>query len=117
MAKKPVKKQAGPSVKASPAQPAKAAPVAVISDSGNQFTWNKVPLFSQLSIILAALSCIVYLNSLGNLYVLDDVMVLKDNVYVKQGLKAIPEIFSTPHMRGYLVIPNDLYRPFSLAIL
>ena len=44
-------------------------------------------------------------------------MVLKDNTMVTQGMKAIPELLTTPHMRGYLVIPNDLYRPLSLVLL
>src|SRR6185436_1377839 len=27
-----------------------------------------------------------------------------------------PELLLTPHMRGYLIIPNDLYRPLSLVM-
>lgn len=69
-----------------------------------------------LCIALAVISVLLYANTLFNSYALDDVMVLKDNMYVKQGIKAIPELLSTPHMRGYLVIPNDLYRPLSLVM-
>lgn len=69
-----------------------------------------------LSIILAVIAFILYANTLQNGYILDDVMVLKDNMIVKQGLKGIPELFATPHMRGYLIIPNDLYRPLSLVM-
>lgn len=69
-----------------------------------------------LCIALAVISIVLYANTLFNSYALDDVMVLKDNTYVKQGIKAIPELFSTPHMRGYMVIPNDLYRPLSLVM-
>jgi protein O-mannosyl-transferase len=69
-----------------------------------------------LCIILGVVSFILYLNTLQNGFVLDDVMVLKDNLMVKQGFKGIPELFTTPHMRGYLVIPNDLYRPLSLVM-
>ena len=69
-----------------------------------------------LCIVLAIISVVLYANTLMNGYVMDDVMVLKDNTMVTQGLKAIPELLSTPHMRGYLVIPNDLYRPLSLVM-
>ncbi len=69
-----------------------------------------------LCIALAAVAFLLYFNTLGHGYILDDVMVLKDNVFVKQGIKAIPELLTTPHMRGYLVIPNDLYRPLSLVM-
>lgn len=47
---------------------------------------------------------------------MDDVMVLKDNRMVLRGISAVPELLSTPHMRGYLIIPNDLYRPLSLVM-
>lgn len=70
----------------------------------------------QLILILAVFSILLYINTLRNGYALDDVMVLRDNTYVTQGVKAIPELLATPHMRGYLVIPNDLYRPLSLVV-
>jgi tetratricopeptide (TPR) repeat protein len=69
-----------------------------------------------LCLVLGAVAFLLYANTLLHGYILDDVMVLKENMLVKQGVKAIPELFSTPHMRGYLVIPNDLYRPLSLVM-
>ena len=75
--------------------------------------WFSVPY---LCMALAAIAFLLYCNTLGHGFILDDVMVLKDNVLVKQGIKAIPELLSTPHMRGYLIIPNDLYRPLSLVM-
>ena len=69
-----------------------------------------------LCVALGVISVLLYINTLGNGYVLDDVMVLKDNLFVKKGISAIPELLSTPHMRGYLIIPNDLYRPLSLVM-
>jgi len=70
-----------------------------------------------LCIVLGIISFALYANTLMNGYVMDDVMVLRDNTMVTQGMKAIPELLTTPHMRGYLVIPNDLYRPLSLVML
>ncbi len=71
---------------------------------------------NRLCIVLAVLSFLLYANTLQNGYVMDDTMVLKENRIVTQGVKAIPELLATPHMRGYLVIPNDLYRPLSLVM-
>ncbi len=69
-----------------------------------------------LSIILAVISFALYANTLMNGYVLDDKMVLRDNMMVQKGFAGVMELLTTPHMRGYLVIPNDLYRPLSLVM-
>ena len=41
-----------------------------------------------LCLILAGISFLLYANTLTHGYILDDVMVLKDNLLVKQGIKA-----------------------------
>jgi hypothetical protein len=76
------------------------------------------PAFSlkQLCLVLAAVCFALYANTLKNGFALDDVMVFKENKIVAKGLSGIAELLSTPHMRGYLVIPNDLYRPLSLVM-
>jgi len=93
-------------------QPVKPAntPAVKIKKPVNWFSVN------YLCIFLAVVSFVIYANTLAGGYALDDVMMIKDNQFVKQGFKAIPELLSTPHMRGYLVIPNDLYRPLSLVM-
>jgi len=108
MAKKPINK---PITKAAPVK--QPATNTIVKKERKPIDWFSV---KYLCVILALVSLALYANTLRNGYVLDDVMVLKDNTFVKQGLKAIPELFSTPHMRGYLVIPNDLYRPLSLVM-
>jgi len=72
--------------------------------------------FRNLCILIGLVSFVVYFNTIWNGFVMDDVMVLKDNRMVLRGTSAIPELLSTPHMRGYLIIPNDLYRPLSLVM-
>ena len=47
---------------------------------------------------------------------MDDTMVLKENTIVTKGIKAIPELLTTPHLHGYINIPNDMYRPLSLVL-
>ncbi len=78
--------------------------------------YENKPLVVKLCIVLAIISCLLYANTLLNGYVFDDGLVLSENSYVKQGIKAIPELFSTPHMRGRIIAPNDLYRPLSLIM-
>ncbi len=72
--------------------------------------------FGVLSVILVAVSFILYFNTLHNGFVLDDVIMVKENTIVAKGFKGIMELLSTPHMRGYLIIPNDTYRPLSLVM-
>ncbi len=76
----------------------------------------KMTFRSRLLIILALVTFALYANTLQNGYVMDDVMVLKDNTIVKKGIKAIPELLTSPHLDGYIHIPNDMYRPLSLVM-
>lgn len=69
-----------------------------------------------LSLILAAITFVLYFNTLSNGFVLDDVIMVKENTIVAKGFAGIGELLSTPHMRGYLIIPNDTYRPLSLVM-
>lgn len=113
MANKPNRK-AG----AQPQKVAQAAPKPVVTPPPIAKAPAAKDMFSlrNLCIILGAVSFLVYFNTIWNGFVMDDVMVLKDNRMVLQGAKAIPELMTTPHMRGYLIIPNDLYRPLSLVM-
>jgi len=108
MAKKTNKPPVAQAVPVKPA--AKSAPI-VKDTAANKYLDTKY-----LCLILGIVSFVIYFNTLWNGYVLDDVMVLKENTMVMQGTKAIGELLSTPHMRGYLVIPNDMWRPLSLVM-
>ena len=111
MAKKPNKQPIPQSVPVNSAKPAAVKATTVQEQSTSQYFSLK-----NLCILLALVSFVIYFNTLWNGYVLDDVMVLKENTMVMQGTKAIGELLSTPHMRGYLIIPNDMYRPLSLVM-
>ncbi len=81
---------------------------------------NKISSFEKkrrmiLGLIVGALGVLLYLNTLNNGYVLDDFSAVKENNIVRQGVKAIPEIFKTSYRQGYLSIKDGLYRPLSLA--
>lgn len=67
-------------------------------------------------VILAAVSVLLYINTARNGYVLDDYSAIIKNRIVSRGISAIPEIFTTPYLHGYINNPNDLYRPLSLVM-
>lgn len=69
-----------------------------------------------LGLIVGVLGFLLYANTLSNNYVLDDFSAIKENNIVRQGTKAIPEIFKTSYRQGYLSIKDGLYRPLSLAM-
>jgi Tfp pilus assembly protein PilF len=77
---------------------------------------KSMPLVNKLAIVLAVIACLVYANTLQNGYVLDDVMVIKENSMVQKGFAGIPELLSTPHLRGHLNLATDTYRPLSLVM-
>jgi len=64
----------------------------------------------------AALAFLLYANTLGHQYVLDDPLAISEHAYVKQGLGGIPELL-THHYRAGTEGANAsalLYRPLSL---
>lgn len=77
----------------------------------------RVTLVTKLCIVLAVLSCLVYANTLRNGFVMDDVMVIAENHYVKQGFAGIPTLLTTHHLEGFGSNEvSDYYRPFSLVV-
>ena len=73
-------------------------------------------LVMKLCIVLAIVSCLVNGNTFQNGYVLDDVMVIKENHYVQMGLSGVVELLKTPHLRGHINLATDTYRPLSLVM-
>lgn len=70
----------------------------------------------KLAILLGIIAFVVYFNTLGHGFVLDDFTVIKNNKIVRKGISAIPEILGTPYRRGWFITQNDLYRPLSLVM-
>ena len=97
-----------------PRQPAQARPN-VAQQSKAPKEKKPMSMVTKLSILLAVVGMLVYCNTLLNGYVLDDVMVIKDNFVVPQGVKMIPDIMGTLRLKGYANMSNE-YRPMSLAM-
>ncbi|MBT8195016.1 MAG: glycosyltransferase family 39 protein, partial [Bacteroidia bacterium] len=80
---------------------------------------NLAPLDSTLktlAIAMAILGAVLYLNTSGFDYTLDDYSVIKENNITMQGMSALPQIFTTPYREGYIIIDKQLYRPISKAL-
>jgi tetratricopeptide (TPR) repeat protein len=105
MSKKSVKPARSPK-STSPSQPhsEQAAPAGV-----SRFTW--------ISLGLAALAFLLYANTLGHQYVLDDPLAITKNELVQQGISGIPELFSQHYRAGTEGAGASalLYRPLSLV--
>lgn len=98
---------------AAPAQTRQPEPATVQKPATEQSSPLNMRL---LSAVLAIITFILYFNTLHSGFVLDDVIMVKENVIVAKGFQGISELLTTPHMRGYLIIPNDTYRPLSLVM-
>lgn len=69
-----------------------------------------------VGILAAALGVILYYNTLGHDYCLDDFSSIKENWVVKGGLKNLDLIFSKEYRYGSWNSPGSLYRPLALTI-
>jgi len=64
-------------------------------------------------LLVAALGFLLYANTLGHQYVLDDYSLILENRITQKGLDGIPEIFSNSYRYGYYMASDGLYRPIT----
>lgn len=102
---KQARKQAAPPPRKS--NPAVSKPVASLS-------LDKTAMI--VGLLAAALGFLLYVNTFGFYYTLDDFSSIKDNWVVKGGLKNLGIIFSTEYRFGTWNSPGSLYRPIPLAM-
>lgn len=76
--------------------------------------FNKTALV--FGLLTAALGFVLYVNTFGFYYTLDDFSSIKDNWVVKGGLKNLGIIFSTEYRFGTWNSPGSLYRPIPLSM-
>ncbi|MBC6996086.1 tetratricopeptide repeat protein [Neolewinella lacunae] len=105
------KKSKKPQVAAAPPSPA--APAAL-------------PWFLRLRVQLGGLfllACLLYVNTLGHDFALDDAIVITDNVIVQKGIAGWPELFSYDTFYGFFqdeskasLVAGGRYRPLTLAL-
>jgi len=61
------------------------------------------------------LGFILYVNTLGHEYVIDDQIAITKNTLTQKGVEAIPEIFSHSYLFGYDGREDESYRPLTLT--
>ena len=110
MSKRNVPKAQGkqPAARSQSAQP-KAKPTSAINIPSAQFWW--------VGLLAAAMGFILYGNTFGHQYCLDDYSIIKDNWVVQGGLKNLGTIFSTEYRYGAWGSPGSLYRPLTLTMM
>ena len=60
---------------------------------------------------------VLYGNSIGHDYALDDDIVVRKNRFVHDGISGIPDIFAHGYLYGFNRISGETYRPFTLVTL
>jgi protein O-mannosyl-transferase len=76
---------------------------------------NKLPIF-----VITLLTIVLYIQTIGFDYILDDTMVIVKNQFTQRGINGIGDIFKYESFRGYFgeqkkLLEGDRYRPLSIA--
>ncbi len=69
-----------------------------------------------VGILAALIGFVLYANTFGHQYALDDYSVMKENWVVKGGLENLRKIFTTEYRYGAWNSPGSLYRPITLTM-
>jgi protein O-mannosyl-transferase len=74
-------------------------------------------------IVIVVFAFVLYANTLGHEFVLDDGIVITENKFVKEGIKGIPDILSKDSFYGFFkkqgkekLVAGGRYRPMSLVL-
>ncbi len=84
--------------------------------SGSTTTIAGFSIIGKLTFLLGIIAFLIYANTLGHGYVLDDYIVIVKNNIVTKGFSGIGEIFTTPYHFGHSPVTNDLYRPLAMVM-
>lgn len=73
-------------------------------------------------LLLSLISILLYINTMGNGFVLDDFIVIKNNTFTTKGVSGIPDILRYDTFRGFLkseqsgsAVTGGRYRPMTLV--
>jgi len=69
-----------------------------------------------LGLICAAVALLLYMNTLGHDYAVDDGTVIKNNKLTVKGIESIPEIFTSAYRKGFWERKEGVYRPLSVIM-
>lgn len=86
------------------------------SPQKNLNTINSAKLPTWTYWLISALAFLLYAMTITYGYVLDDVAVIEQNIFVQKGIRGIPEILSTFYWQGFTDANVGLFRPVSLMM-
>lgn len=69
-----------------------------------------------VALAIAIFGVLLYANTLGHNYVLDDFSAIKENFVTKRGIEGIPTLWKTHARYGYWNSPGELYRPIPMSM-
>ncbi|MBI5915269.1 MAG: tetratricopeptide repeat protein [Bacteroidetes bacterium] len=77
---------------------------------------SRLPRLWPTGLVIAAFSFLLYANTLGYDYVLDDFSVIKENFVTKRGFDGIPDLWTHHSRYGYWNSSGELYRPIPMTM-
>ncbi|MEM9022254.1 MAG: tetratricopeptide repeat protein [Bacteroidota bacterium] len=84
------------------------------TSKGNQIDWSSSNGRLLAVVIVLASAFVLYGNTLGHNYALDDVL-MTENRFIDQGVQGLGAIFSNSYTTGFDPKVNESYRPLTLA--
>jgi hypothetical protein len=95
-----------------------ADPIAHIK--GSFFNNDVLKSWIPVSVVIMVLSYVLYFQCITYGYVLDDLLVIQENKFTKQGFGGVWDIFTTESFTGYFgekkeLVQGNRYRPLSIA--
>lgn len=81
---------------------------------------SKENILRMQALVVFAFAFLIYANTIGNKYAVDDTIVITKNTLTTQGLKGIPKIMTTDAFygffgEGYKLVEGGRYRPLSIV--
>ncbi len=100
--------------------PAKVDILAIEHTKRNFYTSSIFKEYLPASLIIIVFSFVLYYQCISYGYVLDDLIVVNENKFTKEGFKGVWDIFTTESFEGYFgekkeLVQGNRYRPLSIA--
>ena len=95
-------------------------PLVIEHTQGNFYTGSLFKQYLPASLIITVFSFVLYYQCISYDYVLDDLIVINENKFTKEGFAGVWDIFTTESFEGYFgekkeLVQGNRYRPLSIA--
>jgi hypothetical protein len=97
-------------------QKKKTSTLGPIEKPANTSATGKQINFKGIYFIIAFITFLLYANTLGHEYTVDDSTVIENNKFTVKGFGGLKEIFTTSYRAGFWDRKEGLYRPISVAM-